>query len=100
MGSMMKQSEKIAAVSDMLAQALIANNHIREPQADDILAWIEARSANLAAALDGNKNRAHQMTTAINRAIRAYKHWVKEGKPGKLQDRMRPAARQMLAIMR
>ena len=96
----MEQSEKIDAVADMLAAAIEENNGREMPQPQVVLFTIEKRSKNLHQFLERNPKREIYFKSAIAKAIRAWNHWRREGKPCALPERMRPAAKQMLAAMR
>ena len=100
---MMSQSERLGVISAMLADAISKagdGNGSVYPSADDVLGWLEQQSPNFAAKLAAQPRRVSSVRSGIERALRAHRHWRRERQPCALADRLRPAARQILAGLR
>ena len=95
----MKQADKIQAIAERLTQALTAHPPAHST-AQDLLQWIEKQNPKFAAALEARPTRTANTLNALDRAIRAARAWQREGKPGPLYARLKPAARQLQAALR
>ena len=95
----MPQSERLAVIASMLATAIVEADGIH-PTTDDVLGWLEKQSPNLAQTLTEQPSRIVSVRSGIDRALRAHRHWRREKQPCALADRLRPAARQILAGLR
>ena len=95
----MPQSERLAVIASMLAAAIAEADSIH-PTADDVLGWLEGQSPNLAQTLTEQPSRVSSVRSGIDRALRDHRHWRREKQPCSLADRLRPAARQILAGLR
>lgn len=96
----MTHDERVAVVAAMMAWAILEFKGHCEMTAAEVLFKMERRSGHLHEYLAHRPWREKHCLAAIKRGMRSYEHWRREGKPCELDERLRPAAKDFMRVIR